>query len=342
MAITTPYLQNSGASSTLDAIESLLDQVEPSEAFFSFAYVTESGLIEFERRIGKSFLRSTPTKWLVGIDYGRSQPKALKSIDAKPKAKVRVFAGVSVVARRGFLPNPDFHMKSLFVRNPSQEKYGLLAGSGNFSRNGLVRSSEFGVSVFADDAATYAALIQPTYDQVKALWKKSDRLAVVLPQYTALWTPGSRRPPQSQPPAQAGLAGRNRFWIEAGYVTKNRGSVRPGNQIDMPRGFHRFFGLNSAANQPLNSVIGAVTFDDRGRPLTRDLRLGNNAMEKISLPMPERYPFQRYDGKVIVFTRANGRFSVDAYELEEFSEIMRQAQDPATFTTASGRTYGYL
>jgi hypothetical protein len=65
-------------------------------------------------------------------------------------------------------------------------------------------------------------------------------------------------------------------------------------------------------------------------------------MEKVSLPMPERYAFGRYDGKVIVFTKVGSRFRVDAYELDEFREMMTLAQNPGTFATSSGRTYGYL
>src|SRR5262249_31087102 len=132
------------------------------------------------------------------------------------------------------------------------------------------------------------------------------------------------------------------FWIEAGYVTRNRGSHRPGNQIDMPRGMNRYFGFNAPDDLPVNSVIGNVTFEPPvGGLVSNNLRLGNNMMEKISLPIPETHGFDMYDGKVLVFSAQNGHFRMQALEAADFEAAFGHRL-AAVEVMGSGRRFGYI
>ncbi|MBM0169188.1 hypothetical protein [Altererythrobacter sp. C41] len=232
-------------------------------------------------------------------------------------------------------------MKACFFRNANTGTASLLAGSGNFSLNGLSRSIECGVTLSTTTPAEYQRHIEPLFHAADALWNAATNLNGLLAQYLQLWTPGSApRSGQAPSPAQLARGAYQKFWIEVGYVTRNRGG-REGNQFDMPRGVHSFFGLQAGANQALNSTIGNVTFVGNGPPLIRALRLGNNSMEKLTLPFPEEYPFGTYSGKILEFTRQPGGFSIDAYELDDFEKLLRQSPRGVTLKMGSGRTYGY-
>lgn len=336
-----PYVHGEG-STTLDRIDHLIDVVEPAEILFCFAYATVSGCAEFQRRVGGAFWEAIRTRWLVGIDYGRTQPAAFDYLLGKDHASVRVFDGRAVVARAGFRPRRDFHLKACVFRNRPGSRYGLLAGSGNFSRNGLSASVECGVTLLATNVAEYQEAIRPTYRRLRALWNTATPLARILTSYRGRWRPtviASGGPPQ--PDNQIDLDDFDRFWLDVGYVTRNRGSIRPGNQIDMPRGAHRFFGLTEPPNVGPNTIFGEVTFVGAGAPLDRTLRLGGNWMEKITLPFPETYPFGAYDGKILEFHRVAGGFEIEAFEEEEFGHLLQASTNRAVLQMGSGRLYGY-
>lgn len=340
MARIRGYLQGSAERSTLDCLEKAVARVSPDRALFCFAYCTSSGFGAFHNRLGGHFW-DIDSRWLFGIDYGRSQPTALRDIAAKPNATVRVHDGVQVVQRAGFFPRQDFHLKACFLHNRCTGASAMLAGSGNFSLNGLSRSIECGVLITTRTEEDHRKLVRPVWRAAERLWNRADPLDQLLDDYVDLWTPGIA-PPSADAPSSAALVRGDyaRFWIEVGYVTPNRGG-REGNQFDMPRGVHAFFGLRTAANQVANSKIGDVTFVGNGIPLTRALRLGNNLMEKLTLPIPENLAFRTYSGKILEFTRVPGGFAINAYELDEFERLLRQSPSAVTLKMGSGRTYGY-
>jgi hypothetical protein len=108
----------------------------------------------------------------------------------------------------------------------------------------------------------------------------------------------------------------------------------------MPRGVHRFFGFEADDDIPRNTVIGDVVFQVADGPITRSLRLGNNLMEKITLPIPEEHGFGAYDGKILEFIRVAGGFGLMAYELDAFERSLRGSSGP-TYEMGSGRLYGF-
>jgi HKD family nuclease len=337
-----PFLQREGLT-TLDEIERLIDTIQPTEGIFCFAYATVSGCAEFQRRVGDTFWESVSTRWLVGIDYGRSQPAAFDFLSNKNNSSVRVFNGDVVVEREGFFPQRDFHMKACILRNLTEHQTGALIGSANFSRNGLSASIECGVSLIAANEDEHNRIMRPTYRRIRQAWNQGTPLAAILERYRQLWEPTQTDTsgPESEAEEAADPTDFERFWIDVGYVTRNRGPERPGNQIDMPRGTHEFFGFAPPANLPANSTIGEIVFVGQGNPVARNLRLGNNLMEKITLPLPENYPFGAYDGKVLEFRRVVGGFEIDAFEQSDFRRLLQTSSRCAVNHMGSGRPYGY-
>lgn len=314
-----------------------------TEAFLGlYAYATQSGAVAFDLAVGDGFWNDTPSRWLFGIDYGRTQPQALRHVIEKSNAEVRVYDGAWVVEKDGFLPRRDFHMKTSFLINNSSDRYGMVVGSGNFSSNGLRHAAECGGTFLASHKIEFAKTFRSAYESAENLWDAATPAHDIIEEYEKRW--------KSSQASSAGDADEpapnydevTAFWIEAGYITRNRGPDRPGNQIDMPRGMNRYFGFNAPENLAVNSVIGNVTFEPpSGELVSNNLRLGNNKMEKISLPIPETHGFDMYDGKVLVFSPLGNRFRMRALEAADFETAFGHRLG-AVQSMGSGRRHGYI
>ena len=141
--------QGSSEPTTLGEIQRIRAKIS-ADAFFGFyAYATQSGFRAFELGMGQDFWTEGTSKWLLGIDYGRSDPRALVEIANQKNSEVRIFDGRYVVDSAGFVPRRDYHPKLALLKNASSGDQGLVLGSGNFSFNGLCRSVEAGFSVYA-------------------------------------------------------------------------------------------------------------------------------------------------------------------------------------------------
>lgn len=327
---------------TITEIKRVHNQVSTAEFFGAYAYATQSGVASFDLELGVDFFGSTQSKWLFGIDYGRTQPKALRTMCAKKNADVRIVDGAWVVDQKGFIPRRDYHSKLALLLNQDSNLFGMVVGSGNFSSNGLRKSIEAGASIFIQDKKKYKEIIRPSVKVANSLWENATPVADILDIYEEKWSSSFSRN-ASKNNESAGNELGDVFWIEAGYVTKNRGKHRPGNQIDFPKGATaRYFGFNPPSDLPPNSVIGKVTFETPvGAPVSNDLRLGNNMMEKISLPIPETHGFDIYDGKVLVFQRSSGSFVMRALEADDFETAFGDKLYDVN-VMGSGRRYGYI
>lgn len=325
---------------TLSEIERMNELVAPTEFIGLYAYATLSGVASFDLKMGEDFWTQTPTKWLFGFDYGRTQPQAIRKIMGKANAEVRITDGAWIVTQEGFLPRRDYHSKVSFLLNDKNNLFGMVGGSGNFSANGLRRSIEAGASIYAGDEATYLKSFGEAVKIANALWDRATPIEDVLEAYENEWLDSfSRRGSESE---GVEFEEGEIFWIETGYVTQNRGPGRPGNQIDFPRGMSKYFGYDTAPDLPVNTIIGPVAFQAPiGDPVTRNLRLGNNHMEKISLPTPEDHGFELYDGKVLVFRKTGGYFEMNAFEVADFEAAFGDRLSSVK-TMASGRRYGHL
>ena len=314
-----------------------------TEDFFGlYAYATQSGAVAFDLALGSSFWDGVPSRWLFGIDYGRTQPQALKYMMEKPNAEVRIYDGAWVVERDGFLPRRDFHMKTSFLISGAKERFGMVVGSGNFSSNGLRHAAECGASFRTNTKIEFERVFSLALEAAETIWETATSAQDILEVYEERWKATDVIDLEEiieDPPSYAEVSA---FWIEAGYVTRNRGKDKPGNQIDMPRGMNRYFGFDAPDDLSINSVIGNITFSTlSGGPVSNNLRLGNNKMEKISLPIPEKHGYDMYDGKVLVFSPEGNRFRMWALEAADFEAAFGHRLGSVRLM-GSGRRYGYI
>lgn len=341
--LTTFLHHDANAPTTISEIKRIHDEVATKDFFGAYAYATQSGATSFDLVLGGDFWEGTPSRWLFGIDYGRTQPQALRFMCAKKNADVRIYDGTWVVNQIGFVPRRDFHAKIAFLLNPGANLFGMVVGSGNFSSNGLRKSIEAGAAICTENGNGFDATLKSSLGLADSLWENATPVADILDAYEERWSASfSRKVAENQLNMSTDHGEKEIFWIEAGYVTKNRGPKRPGNQIDFPRGMGRYFGFNPPADMPPNSVIGNVTFDTPvGGLVSNNLRLGNNMMEKISLPIPETHGFDIYDGKILVFQRSEGRFVMRALEADDFETAFGDRLSEVR-VMISGRRYGHI
>lgn len=336
------FLHDSPAETTLSEIRRIHDLVEVTETLSLYAYATQSGLAAFDLEFGTNYWEITPTRWLFGIDYGRTQPQAIRSLSEKPNSEVRIYDGAWLVTQEGFLPRRDFHPKTSFLLSPDSNKFGVVTGSGNFSSNGLKKSVEAGAAIFVNVDEGDTDIVSHGFDAANVLWDDATPAEDILEAYQDKWKNSFSRKIQDDENPNEIPGAQDIFWIETGYVTKNRGPNRPGNQIDLPRGMSRYFGLQSSNDLPLNSTIGEINFvTPTSGPVARNLRLGNNSMEKITLPIPETHGFDIYDGKVLVFRRSGGNFSLSALEAADFEASFGDRLS-TVMMMGSGRRYGHI
>lgn len=340
MKLRTFLHRDLNSPTTLSEIKRAHDWVGSEEYFGIFAYATQSGASSFSIAMSPAFWAGTQSRWLFGLDYGRTQPQALRIINGKPNAKVRVHDGAWIVEQQGFLPRRDFHAKSSILANRTSGRSGMIVGSGNFSSNGLRKSIEAGASLCTEVQAEYESKIRNVETMANDLWAQATPLDDILEVYEERWKADFASVTAEE--AEVDQPTSDMFWIEAGYVTQNRGPDHPGNQIDFPRGMSRFFGFNPPANLARNSVIGTITFEPpSGGLVSRDLRLGNNLMEKITLPIPETHGLDLYDGKVLVFRRSGNQFKMWALEADDFlTAFGNRLYDIKAM--GSGRRYGQI
>lgn len=343
MSLSTFLHRDVTTPTTISEIRRLHAAIASSEFLGLYAYATLSGAALFDLELGGTFWEDTPSRWLFGIDYGRTQPQALRLLCTRPNAEIRIHDGTYVVNQRGFLPRRDFHAKMAMLMNQGSELSGMVVGSGNFSSNGLRKSVEAGASLLTQGTDEFNTVLRPTLAAAADLWEQATPVADIIDLYEERWSASFFRGGLENPPnVEVDLGATPIFWIEAGYVTKNRGPNHPGNQIDFPRGMSSYFGFNPPADLPANSVIGEIVFETpTGAPVANNLRLGNNMMEKISLPIPETHGFDIYDGKILVFTRTDGRFIMRALEADDFETAFGDRLAEVRIM-GSGRRYGHI
>lgn len=315
----TGFVQDlSTGITTMSEISRVHASVSSDSFFGCYAYATQSGFRIFELSMGEEFWRQATSRWLFGIDYGRSDPRALREVASRANSEVRIFDGRFVVESTGFVPRRDFHPKLAMLKNSASGAQGMVLGSGNFSYNGLQRSVEAGTAFTAAAKLPAAKRIQSVKLGFEVLWKDACPLEKVINSYESRLEDFVSSKDAKASSGQSGKA--KGFWIEAGYVTKNRGSAKPGNQIFAPDGFRKFFGLGGAKAN--STLIGEINFQTViGPEVTKNYRENDNGMEKLTLPMPEDHGFGVYDGKVLDFEPRNGRFLLSAIEKSDFERV---------------------
>ena len=306
-------------------------------------------------------------RWLVAIDWCRSEPIALEFLQSLPNSEVRIFNGRNVVRRPNCTPARSFHPKAFMFSG--QSVVAFVFGSGNLSWNGLRRGVEVGGTVIATGPPEVAAsdtwqICQEAKRKLEGLWRGADKLGDVLDDYRKVYKKREElgRPAitdDDEAPTERVLQGRraistvllrqlracNNLWIEAGNLHKNRGPDKPGNQLMMSPMTRVFFGF-LAEDLSRDSYIGDVRirYDSRKRD-DCSLRFSNNSMDVLTLPVPGSEGPDAYDNKVLLFSEtfdSVGRvFDLSVGTSSSVAKWREQSNRiDATVSMSSGRRWG--
>lgn len=285
------------------------------------AYATAGGVRSLKHVMPAAWTAWTK-RWLIGIDWCRSEPAALRQLSLLANSRVRVFDGNRLVTRAGCVPDLPFHPKTYVLRGVHYTA--VISGSGNLSHNGLERGHELGQLSLVDDEPGLPEdqlrnahiSVSQWFDQ---LWRHASPLrAQLLRDYSERYRERTVNPTPTDEdvttPQQ--VEGRHRIssedlirlrvsdhlWIQAGRLHANRGAGNPGNQLMMSPMTRVFFGF-AALDVPTDTSIGTVVIAYGGRGVSRSLRFSNNSMDVLGLPIPGQEGPAKYDSETLLFTR---------------------------------------
>ena len=330
------------------------------------AYATLSGAFAVRDAIeSASSWDGLKKRWVVGIDWCRSEPSALEYIANLPDSQARIFDGLSLVNREGCVPSIPFHPK-VFILG-SDEATAIISGSANLSLNGQTRGHEVGsllVSTSSDDPVegNSEAPLNVVVSWFEQVWSQSNPLADILTHYKSRYE--TRENLQSPIPTEDDsipspterrralpekrlrqLRACRYLWIQAGNLHANRGPDLAGNQLMLSALTRVFFGF-PATEVPRDTLIGHARIEFQGHERTDcSLRFSNNSMDVLTLPIPGTEGPPRYDGETLLFEQVVDSVGVK-YMLRIGSALDRRAwrhqsrRISGDFKMTSGREWG--
>ena len=345
---------HAGDGQYVDLIRSACDQTNPDRICAAVAYATHGGVAELNAALQElPGWKTVSKRWLVGIDYCRSDPVALAHLADLPRSRVRIFDGRFVSRRPGCVPRYSYHPKTWLLIGPRRSA--VVVGSGNLSRTGLL----LGIEAAAAVSGSKTGAIKDMRSWFSSQWRGATRFADIEDRYRKEHDSreNRRHPPASEDdtvPESASKIGQLRpgdlrklrvcrhLWIEAGNVTPNRGPGLPGNQLMMKRNSRVFFGF-AAADLERDSFIGdvAIRFDEYLRP-NCSLRFSNNSMDVLTLPVPGQEGPEAYDRRTLHFEQTGVReFKLTIgrpVDVKKWKQ--RSASIEGEFSMKSGRRWG--
>jgi hypothetical protein len=350
--------------SVIDHLADLASSGDYGHVDVAIAYATVGGVIELCRAMPPAF-ESIAKRWLVGIDWCRSDPDALAMLSKLKNSQVRVHNGASLVLKPGCYPDRPFHPKGFIFW--SKSKIALAFGSANLSRNGMTRGHEADLflQVTHTKANTKSQWAECTGAKAwfEDLWAKASRLSKVEADYRRRFkaAPKQSRPaPTEDDTASSARVNRahsfssedlvklracDSFWVQAGNLHKNRGPALPGNQL-MLRALTRVFFEFPADDVPTDTLVGIVAIDLEGTVWSdRTLRFSNNSMDVLALPTENGGQPVSYDGESLLFERIPLAGTVQyrlSFGTRADEARWKRASDAigSTFSMTSGRRFG--
>lgn len=329
------------------------------------AYVTLGGanilLSAVANAVGPGAFAAMPKTLVTSFDFGLTEPRALQHWRGLANATVFV-AGVQRLAQGSLMPRRAFHPK-LYIFGRDSQTCSTLVGSANLTSRGFSVNTEAawmqqGVPRVDADAA---------FDKVR--FETTALTDDLLAAYTVLrqaQPPSPEIEQEAQPvAAPAPVAGAAlplfRLAIANGAVNPAdyaamwvHGEALQGgssNQLELPRGGHRFFGfVFDQYDYPHNLTIGEPVLRSGAR-VWNDRRLtwhGNNRMERMNLPTAAQRGFDYADTAVMFRRLIDGSFELIVTPWEsDLARSWRQAsaQRQTLFrlgTVATNRVVGLL
>jgi HKD family nuclease len=351
-----------------DVIKSVASSTRFDRVRAAVAYASASGCRDLDIALSNAnrAWKSVEKKWLLSIDFGHSDPRAIRYLKRLPKSQVRIYDGKNVLQRK-LRPATTFHPKTfVFDRAGSfgPRSLGFVLGSANLTFGGLDSNIEHvvGMRFSSTIGKIEKKLFEPvsTFEEWWDLaWLTADQATTAFllkyqglrkkhrPQVRDRRGTTSRRKlpaPLSQLRAFARWGSAKCFWIETENMYKNRGKHAPGNQLDARRGTRVYFGFpyqDVARNTKLGPV--KMKFGNRTAQSDRSIWFGNNFMDKIHLPVPGTHGPAQYDHSVVHFRRIGPReFAVSLGNRREALKWRRQSnQQGMLHRLGAGRRFGF-
>jgi len=339
----------------VDLFQMALERGEYSTLSAAVAYARDGGVdalnAAFATHDRTRWLAMTK-RWLVAIDWCRSDPSALGALDGTderfPKSKLRIHDGAAVVQRRGCVPRRPFHPKVFMLTGNTS--IAVISGSGNLSRSGLTSGHEFGSVVVTDRVSPKAleplralrwfdSMFQagtPWKRITKAYEAKYDQYSTqpvfpdedAAPSFGEPVRPRRRAIPDDLLPR---VSRARHLWIQF-VPNENRGKDIPGNQLMMSPRTRVYFGAR-ADDVPRDTSFEPVTVTYGGHARREcSLRYSNNSMDVLTLPVPGVDGPPTYDNQFLLFTRiAPSQFSMKIGTAAEAKRWKNRSQDRDLF-----------
>lgn len=358
----TSFLGQPQQGKTLIQLIDLAKSGEFTHLDAAVAYASLSGSCVLIREMPSQF-NLLQKRWVIGIDWCRSDPSALRQLDALANSSVRIHDGVALVRRSGCTPRVTYHPKLYLFRGPTSSA--LVAGSSNLSENGLTRGHEAGILLKSESRTSSASAgpISSARTWFDALWASATPFGKIAPAYDGRFSERIKNPmPTDDDSDSSGGSGRRtfftdqalaqlrickNFWIEAGNLSRNRGRMVPGNQLMMKALTRVFFGFRSDV-VPTDTHFGYVTIEFEGiLHNDRSLRFSDNSMDVLTLPTHGATGDASYDRRtlhfeqVIIGTQIVYRLSLGSPR-EHAVWLSRSKDVGASYSMTSGRQFGFF
>ena len=298
-----------------DAIADLIAR-ETVAVQVASAYTTLAGskiLLEaLAHTVGTSALSAIHKTLVTSFDFGITEPQALEHWLSLENATVRI-GGNSDIDSDFIARGTAFHPK-VYAFAIDEQTCNVLVTSANLTSRGFTVNTEVGWSQHAVEAS-----------QVDGVFLELSRASQFLtPGMLDAYNVGRRSHPPRSPHTEGhpvpafspsgplrsfrdvvesgsiDLADHNAMWVHADAL---QGGSK--NQLELPRGGHRFFGLDfKRYDHPHNLTIALIKLR-RGSQTWSERRLtwhGNNRMERLNLPTKSRGG-PSYADSVVLFRR---------------------------------------
>lgn len=291
------------------------------------AYVTLGGakilLSAVASAVGPAAFAAMPKTLVTSFDFGLTEPRALRHWRALTNSTVLV-SGAQKLEQGSLMPQRAFHPK-LYVLGSAPRRCSIMVGSANLTARGFSVNTEAawvqqGVLRVSADAAFDKARFETTAltDELLAAYVELRRAQPPPPEIEQ----EAQRVPTPAPFVGAALP-LFRLAIAEGTINPAafaamwvHGEALQGgssNQLELPRGGHRFFGfMFDQYDYPHNQTIGQPVLRSGAR-VWDDRRLtwhGNNKMERMNLPTAAQGGFDYADTAVMFRRLTDGSFEL--------------------------------
>lgn len=358
-------VKSGAVSEILSAIMRIADLCKFKRLRVAVAYASLAGCKDiidgFETHLKQ--WNDVTKKWLISIDFGRTEARALEFLRDLPNSEVRVPSGSNLLTSK-LIPNRCFHAKTLIFdgnRKSSDGNFGLFTGSANLTLSGLHTGAEHAVGLvwippLSEGERRNLQNVEKILAWWDITWNQSDNATKkFLAEYSKICPKSSKeddaetvrsfassdvvvKPLKAIPWSQARC-----LWSETYELYKNRGKNRPGNQLDFPRGTRVYFGF-PPTDVTINTIFGNVVLQYDDKPLVkRSVRFGHNYMDKVNLPVPGESAPSSYDNTYVHFERmGQKRFKITLSTNNE-QKIWRKKSEKQgmLYEMSGGRQYGF-